>query len=111
MNGAPGPGNKIDEMLLTIWRKNYPLMMERVRVLQKACDALSSGRLDEETRDDACAAAHKLAGVLGTFGLAEGSGIASQLEASLDAQAAVPQEQTFCASIAKLESMIEAKPR
>lgn len=103
--------NKVGEMLLAIWRKNYPVMMARLGVLQKACDALNTGSLDEVTRGDAHVAAHKLAGVLGTFGLAEGSDIASRLEASLDPEANAPLDPSFCASVARLENMIEAKPR
>lgn len=111
MNEMSGPGNQIDQMLLTIWRKNYPILIERVSLLKKACSALTNNALDETTRSDAHAAAHKLAGVLGTFGLKEGSSIASELENSLDAQANPPGEQNFCALVEKLAAMIEAKPR
>ena len=38
------------------------------------------GSLDNQTRKNAEAAAHKLAGVLGTFGLPEGSKLASKIE-------------------------------
>ncbi|WP_446742764.1 Hpt domain-containing protein [Silvibacterium acidisoli] len=106
-----GESNKIEEMLLAIWRTNYPVMMARLVVLQNACQALDAGSLDDVTRGDAYVAAHKLAGVLGTFGLPEGSDIASQLEASLGPEGGVPDKQSFSDSVAKLEKMIEAKPR
>ena len=57
--------------------------MERLSVIEEARTAASSTALDDEVRGKAESAAHKLAGVLGSIGLPEGSKIASEIEALL----------------------------
>jgi HPt (histidine-containing phosphotransfer) domain-containing protein len=63
-----------------MWGRFLPLMEERVAVLESAETALSSGLLTIEQRSAANAAAHKLAGVLGTFGLTRGTILARKAE-------------------------------
>jgi HPt (histidine-containing phosphotransfer) domain-containing protein len=68
------------EALKMLWQKFLPQMQERVAVLQDASRALQAGALSDEQRTAAGAAAHKLAGVLGTFGLAAGTTFAREAE-------------------------------
>jgi HPt (histidine-containing phosphotransfer) domain-containing protein len=75
----------IAEAMNRMWAKFLPDIEGRVAVLEKAAAALSQGRLTTELRQEASSAAHKLAGVLGTFGLDKGTALAREAE-SLYAQ-------------------------
>ena len=63
-----------------LWDRFLPEMESRVAVLESAAEAMRAGHLLSGLRDDAHAAAHKLAGVLGTFGLTQGTLLARELE-------------------------------
>src|SRR5579871_5464239 len=63
-----------------LWAKFLPQMQERVATLQKAAASASSGTLDMAQRQEASSSAHKLAGVLGTFGLQAGTDLAREAE-------------------------------
>ena len=63
-----------------LWKKFLPQMEERVTALEAANQALAAELLSPDQRSEASAAAHKLAGVLGTFGLAEGTNLAREAE-------------------------------
>ena len=77
---ATSPQPQMAEALKMLWQKFLPQMQERVAVLEQANRALQAGTLSNEQRIAAGAAAHKLAGVLGTFGLAEGTNLAREAE-------------------------------
>jgi HPt (histidine-containing phosphotransfer) domain-containing protein len=83
-----GAQSEMADALARLWTKFLPDILERVRVLESAGAALSAGTLGAEERAAAAAAAHKLAGVLGTFGLAEGTALAREAEASYSANSA-----------------------
>jgi HPt (histidine-containing phosphotransfer) domain-containing protein len=55
-------------------------MQERVAILETAAEAFASGNLSIEQHAAANEAAHKLAGVLGAFGLTRGTVLARELE-------------------------------
>ena len=59
-----------------LWTQYLPLMQERVEVLEAAAQDFAAGPLSVERQQAARAAAHKLAGVLGTFGLTRGTVLA-----------------------------------
>jgi HPt (histidine-containing phosphotransfer) domain-containing protein len=63
-----------------LWAKHLPQMEERVATLQNAAEHLSRGILTEKEQRRAGADAHKLAGVLGTFGLNDGTALAREAE-------------------------------
>jgi HPt (histidine-containing phosphotransfer) domain-containing protein len=63
-----------------LWQQFLPLIDERVAVLEAAGQALAGGNLSDEQREAATSAAHKLAGVLGTFGLTKGTVLAREAE-------------------------------
>jgi HPt (histidine-containing phosphotransfer) domain-containing protein len=77
---ATSPQPQMAEALKMLWQKFLPQMQERVAVLEEANEALQTGTLSNEQRTAAGAAAHKLAGVLGTFGLAAGTNLAREAE-------------------------------
>jgi HPt (histidine-containing phosphotransfer) domain-containing protein len=63
-----------------LWTQFLPQMQARVELLEGIAQAFSAGKLTEEQNQAAQAAAHKLAGVLGTFGLSRGTELARELE-------------------------------
>ena len=70
----------LDEVLDQMWAKFLPQMEERIAALEAADAALAAGKLSIDQRAAANAAAHKLAGVLGTFGLTKGTILAREAE-------------------------------
>lgn len=73
--------NPLAEAMNRLWAKHLPQMEERVATLRKAAQSLANGTLTEAEQQQAAADAHKLAGVLGTFGLKEGTELAREAEA------------------------------
>ncbi|MGB0066176.1 MAG: Hpt domain-containing protein [Terracidiphilus sp.] len=94
-----------------LWQRFLPEIIERVNVLESAAMAIAGCELAPQQREAAQAAAHKLAGVLGSFGLARGTDLARELElaftgeSSLDAQSAA----NFSAIAAELRKMVESR--
>lgn len=70
----------MNEALDRLWAQFLPQLEERVSVLDAASAALAEGKLSTHQREAANAAAHKLAGVLGTFGLTKGTILAREAE-------------------------------
>jgi HPt (histidine-containing phosphotransfer) domain-containing protein len=63
-----------------LWTKFLPQMVERVTILQEAAESAAKGTLGAAEQQTASSEAHKLAGVLGTFGLQEGTELAREAE-------------------------------
>src|SRR5579864_1759313 len=76
----PAPQPQLNDALDRLWKQFLPQIEERVAVLESASTALTAGELADHQRDAAQAAAHKLAGVLGTFGLTKGTILAREAE-------------------------------
>jgi HPt (histidine-containing phosphotransfer) domain-containing protein len=101
----------LQQALDQMWVKFLPQLKERAGVLEQAAAALSSGQLAAADRQAAHAAAHKLAGVLGTFGLDRGTDLARKIEAiysgegSLDRSLAVQ----LTAIAAELRAIVESR--
>jgi HPt (histidine-containing phosphotransfer) domain-containing protein len=76
----PAEQTALSEALDRMWVKFLPQIEERVVFLESAAAAFSANQLSIEQQEAAKAAAHKLAGVLGTFSLAEGTVLARELE-------------------------------
>ena len=70
----------LDAALDRMWAKFLPELEKRVAFLERANAALAAGTLNVDLRAKANAAAHKLAGVLGTFGLPRGTDLAREAE-------------------------------
>jgi HPt (histidine-containing phosphotransfer) domain-containing protein len=73
--------NPFAEAMNRLWAKHLSQMEERVATLRKVAESLSTGTLTAIEQQQAAADAHKLAGVLGTFGLKEGTELAREAEA------------------------------
>jgi HPt (histidine-containing phosphotransfer) domain-containing protein len=63
-----------------LWVRFLPEIRARVAILESAAAASAASSLDRPQREAANAAAHKLAGTLGTFNLTRGTVLARQLE-------------------------------
>jgi len=70
----------MSEALDRLWNQFRPEMDERVALLEAANQALAAKKLSMHQRGEANSAAHKLAGVLGTFGLTKGTVLAREAE-------------------------------
>lgn len=92
-----------------LWGQFLPEIRERVAIIEVAATACAAGWLNPEQCQAAHAAAHKLAGVLGTFGLAEGTALARELEA-ICANNDAPDPRA-AELVAALRNLVESRPR
>jgi HPt (histidine-containing phosphotransfer) domain-containing protein len=76
---APGQNN-LNEALDRLWAQYLPLVKERIAILEAAAAASATHQLSAEQVEAAKSAAHKLAGVLGSYGLPRGTQVARELE-------------------------------
>jgi HPt (histidine-containing phosphotransfer) domain-containing protein len=98
----------MSEALGRLWTKFLPEIEQRLELLETAARSLEAGHLAEDDREAAHQAAHKLAGVLGTFGLHRGTDLARQAEIELES--GIPAEPgAFCARVSELRSLIVAR--
>jgi HPt (histidine-containing phosphotransfer) domain-containing protein len=72
--------NALEDAMSRMWAQFLPDMNERVDALEQAAQALVSGSCTPELLQAAYMEAHKLSGVLGTFGLMEGTEVAREAE-------------------------------
>ncbi len=102
---------KIAGRLAELWRTSRPTVLERVTLLNAACDSLSRNPADTEARATGLEAAHKLSGVLGVFGLPQGSEIASSIEHLLKSGAPLTAENLSALRdrIASLDEVIASR--
>ena len=63
-----------------LWTRFLPEIRERVSAIDSAIEALAANSLAAGQKEAAASAAHKLAGVLGTFSLHRGTELARELE-------------------------------
>ena len=87
------------EAMNRLWAQYLPQIEERVRTLEAAAAAVTDRSLTPQQREEATAAAHKLAGVLGTFGLPDGTLLAREAEEFYSREA----ESTACVDGRPLE--------
>jgi len=74
------PDAKLAQAIDGLWVRFLPEIQERVAIVEAAIQAVSERNLTEKQREATQAAGHKLAGVLGTFGLTRGTALARELE-------------------------------
>jgi HPt (histidine-containing phosphotransfer) domain-containing protein len=77
---AQSAEQKLQTMLSALWERSRHTVAERAALLLEAGNLWANDRLDEATRLRAVDSAHKLAGVLGTFGLPRGTELAREAE-------------------------------
>jgi HPt (histidine-containing phosphotransfer) domain-containing protein len=76
----PSAQPELQHAIDLLWAKFRPEMEERIAVLEMAAADFAADRLSQSQHEAANTAAHKLAGVLGTFGLTRGTVLARELE-------------------------------
>jgi HPt (histidine-containing phosphotransfer) domain-containing protein len=74
------PDPALADAMNRLWAKFLPQMEERVATVEAAARALAAATLTRDLQEKAGAEAHKLAGVLGTFGLHHGTELAREAE-------------------------------
>jgi HPt (histidine-containing phosphotransfer) domain-containing protein len=94
-----------------LWTRFLPEMYERVAMLETAAQACVAGEITSGQREAARAAAHKLAGTLGTFGLAQGSELAREFEQLCSPQESCSssQAQRLAVIAAEIRTIVDAK--
>lgn len=105
------PAATLATKLAALWRASRPIILERIDVLRITHQILAANPDDTDARIRAREAAHKLSGVLGTFGLPEGSERAAALEHLLQSdQPLAPADiATIAEQIHVLEAIIASK--
>lgn len=86
-----------------IWEKFKDKIIGRLVALERASAALLAGNIHAELRQEAIREAHKLAGSLGTFGFADGSSLAREIEELLQMEnlgADISEEERLTVEIA-----------
>lgn len=104
---APPPA--LAAALEQLWQRFFPEIKERLAVLDSAAIAVGEGSLTPQQQQTALVAAHKLAGVLGTFGLSEGTAPARKTEQlyTLEQPPARETASQLAALVAELRSLVE----
>ncbi len=104
---------QLHELLSTLWSRSSETIADRLNVLRGALRALRIQPADAAARKSGADAAHKLAGILGTFGLPEGTELARRAEVMLESKAPIRgyDLDNLHNSIEQLQQMIEAKSR
>jgi HPt (histidine-containing phosphotransfer) domain-containing protein len=105
----PGLDATISETLDRMWARFLPDIRERISVLEAAAAAAAANNLTVHLREDAHATAHKLAGVLGTFGLMRGTDLARRFEVEFSDEPGPDQNQgkALEAVATEIRAMIE----
>jgi HPt (histidine-containing phosphotransfer) domain-containing protein len=109
---AQSPEQKLQTMLSALWERSRHTVVERAALLQEAGKLWTNDRLDEPTRLRAVDSAHKLAGVLGTFGLPRGTELAREAE-QVFGQPITPSKieiEQLLVLLAELTSLIDRGP-
>jgi HPt (histidine-containing phosphotransfer) domain-containing protein len=99
----------LTQALESLWVRFLPQIEERVAVLASAVSAVAEKRLTAAECEAAHSAAHKLAGVLATFGLTRGTDLARELETAFSGEAARVGSSVanLAQSVTELRTLIE----
>ena len=102
---------RVAEAMQRLWNQYLPQIQERVAVLESAALAVTNHTLSDEACASASAAAHKLAGVLGTFGLEEGTLLARKAESIYNAgtSAVASQSEILRAIASGIRALVASK--
>jgi HPt (histidine-containing phosphotransfer) domain-containing protein len=103
----------LHDLLTTLWSRSRETIGERVDILRTTHRILRTNPADKNARRAGADAAHKLAGILGTFGLPDGTNLARQVEVMLESTAPISpfDLEALQRTIDQLHQMIEAKSK
>ncbi|MGI8773358.1 MAG: Hpt domain-containing protein [Acidobacteriaceae bacterium] len=104
---------KLHDLLATLWCRSEETIVQRLEVLRASYQCLQKNASDQAARRTGADAAHKLAGILGTFGLPSGTELARQTEVALEADGplTIAHLAAMRDVIQQLATMIEQKSR
>jgi HPt (histidine-containing phosphotransfer) domain-containing protein len=104
---------KLHDLLATLWSRSQQNISDRLDVLRTAHRTLRTNPADNNARRAGADAAHKLAGILGTFGLPEGTNLARRIEVMLESATPIRPFDLdgVQRTINQLQQMIEAKSK
>jgi HPt (histidine-containing phosphotransfer) domain-containing protein len=102
------PSDAFAATLARVWEQSLPGLIARVDAIDRAVAAAGAGDADAALMEAGRTEAHKLAGVLGTFGRARGTELARSLEARLAAGPGRAEATELAALAAALRAEIEA---
>jgi HPt (histidine-containing phosphotransfer) domain-containing protein len=89
-----------------MWLQFRPQMEDRLTTLEAAAAAFAANNLSPAQCSAAASAAHKLAGVLGTFGLSRGTDLAREIEQHYSADPTPSSALRLTSFTAELRSLI-----
>jgi HPt (histidine-containing phosphotransfer) domain-containing protein len=99
----------LSKALDRLWVRFLPEIEHRISMVEIAAQAQYEGSLTQEQREAAHAAAHKLAGTLGTFGLHRGTEVARQIEHALAEETPLAAGTELSSSIAEIRVLIDRR--
>ena len=104
---------KLHDLLATLWSRSRETIGERLDILRTTHRVLRANPTDKSARRAGADAAHKLAGILGTFGLPDGTNLARHVEVMLESAAPIRafDLEALQRAIDQLHQMIEAKSK
>ena len=100
---------ELSQAMERLWVRFLPEIMERVSIMEAAAAAMVAGTTTKSERENAEDAAHKLAGILGTFKLMPGTVLARDLEANFNVEDDRDWGKHIVELIAKLRAVIESR--
>ncbi len=109
------PGNqgaaRLSQAMDRLWLRFLPEIRERVAILEGAAASVAAQTLSSAECEAAQAAAHKLAGVLGTFSLTQGTVLARELEMTFSCECPPSRSSSarIAAIAAELHTMVESR--
>lgn len=105
------PPSGLAAALELLWQRHLPEIEARLAILDSAAAAIAAASLTSEQQQAAHAAAHKLAGVLGSFGLSQATAPAREIENLFAPDHSPASEETgrLAALAASLRSIIASR--
>jgi HPt (histidine-containing phosphotransfer) domain-containing protein len=96
----------VHDAIARLWQRSRPVVLERIGSLERTAMALAAGSVEPGALEAARTEAHKLAGSLGTFGVAHGSELARGVEQELEAGG--PDPPRLRNLVSQLRAVVEA---
>jgi HPt (histidine-containing phosphotransfer) domain-containing protein len=109
MATPPSTSSPMTDALNRMWARFLPEIQDRLLIVEDAAIAAEGLGLSLEQREVAHQAAHKLAGILGTFGLPRGTELARLAEHLLAADVSAASAAELTAWLVELRSLIQSR--
>jgi HPt (histidine-containing phosphotransfer) domain-containing protein len=105
----PREQDQLRDALAAIWARSRPAVLERQAAIERAVPELESRPDDRQLRESMRTEAHKLAGLLGTLGLPQGTELARAIEERLGSDVAALDFAELRRLAADLGAVIETR--